>query len=692
IDLRKMLGRSTDAPKDQHAEKLNQTLFAHPALFTIEYALARLWQSLKITPAAMVGHSMGEYVAACLAGVLSLEDALHLIAIRARLVNDLPQGAMLAVLLPEKDLLPLLPGELSISLVNGPSLCVVAGPAAFVAEFEQRLQQTGIISRRVQNAHAFHSRMLTPIVSEFEREVRKVRLNKPAIPYISNVTGKWITAGEATNPSYWAMHADHTARFSDALQELWRLNNPVLLEAGPGRTLGVLAMQHPERQRAADPVTVSSLRHHYENQSDVEFLLQGIGRLWLSGIEIQWERMYPAEKLLPLLLPADPFESLTCGDTATGAGHVEVASELERQLTALCESVLDHKGIAIDDNFFDLGAHSLMIAKLLGKIEFDFGVRLSMDSIIEAPSVRQLAALMESRGVARTPAPRTAARTPDARTPLLWFDMHLAQHIAAHLGDHPDFVGIPLHTDETRALQGQFSMEKLASCMVNTIRGVQPEGPYCLGGWCNCGVLAYETAQQLVRQGSEVALVVMMDSVDYSHTSQWKIWASKLCFRASQFVRRGKGESANYAGHRIAPTGQGRRRPARARAMQFDTRLDKAGFVYEPKPYAGHVVALYPTRLPSYRDPYANWAGLVTGEFEAYEIKGTHTSMLGEAGATHLAARIESCIAEINFVRKQAAKAAARTEDTSPRTWIEESEISVEAHESHAEQAVSVAQ
>ncbi len=308
IDLKKMLGRGADAPEDRHTTDLNKTLFAQPALFTIEYATARLWQSLGITPAAIVGHSMGEYVAACLAGVLSLEDALRVIAMRAKLVNDLPQGAMLAVTLPEQELLPLLTEDLSISLINGPALCVVAGPVPAVAEFERLLTERQIISRRVQNAHAFHSRMLSPMVSAFEEEVRKVRLNEPGIPFISNVTGKWITKHDATTPSYWAMHADHTARFSDALQELWRLKDPILLEAGPGGTLGVLAMQHPDRQNAADPLTISSIRHHYDNQSDIDFLLQSIGRLWLSGVEIRWESMHPAERRRRISLPTYPFE------------------------------------------------------------------------------------------------------------------------------------------------------------------------------------------------------------------------------------------------------------------------------------------------------------------------------------------------------------------------------------------------
>ena len=303
-----MLGGPADAPADPDAAKLNRTLFVQPALFTIEYAMARLWQSLGITPDAIVGHSMGEYVAACLAGVLSLDDALRLIAVRAKLVNALPQGAMLAVMLPESELLPLLPEGLSISLINGPSLCVVAGTVAAVAEFEKTLSARSVICRHVQNAHAFHSRMLDPIVKAFEAEVRKVRLNEPQIPYISNVSGTWIKGSEATDPAYWAMHANHTARFSDALHELWQLDNPILLEAGPGRTLGVLAMQHPERRRTGTPLAISSIRHHYENQSDVEFLWHAIGKLWVSGTAINWDDIHSGERRRRVSLPTYPFE------------------------------------------------------------------------------------------------------------------------------------------------------------------------------------------------------------------------------------------------------------------------------------------------------------------------------------------------------------------------------------------------
>lgn len=306
IDLRKMLGRASDSSASM--AKLDQTIHAQPALFAVEYALARLWAHWGVQPDKIVGHSMGEYVAACLAGVFSLEDALRLIVIRAKLVNDLPLGAMLAVMLSEKELLPLLDQELSIALINGPKLCVVAGPVAAMTDFENRLRQQGIIFRPVRNAHAFHSRMLDPIVAAFAKETKRVRLNPPRLPFISNVTGTWIQDQQAVDPLYWVEHARCTARFSDALHVAWNQPGCLLLEVGPGRTLGVLALQHPDRPSSANPVVVSSLRHHYENRPDPEFILNSVGLLWQSGIEIDWEKLDQRPDRRRISLPTYPFE------------------------------------------------------------------------------------------------------------------------------------------------------------------------------------------------------------------------------------------------------------------------------------------------------------------------------------------------------------------------------------------------
>ncbi len=308
IDLKKMLAGNTQAPEDEDARRLNQVEYLQPALFTIEYALARLWMNLGLVPQALVGHSMGEYVAACLAGVFSLEDALRLIVRRTQLVAALPPARMLAVTLPEAELQALLPADLSIALINGPNLIIVAGHPPAVESFSQVLTARGVLFRSVQNTHAFHSRLLDPIASAFEAEVKKVSLSRPKIPFISNVTGRWISEADAVDPSYWSRHLNHPARFNDALHTLWQMEGPLLLEAGPGKTLGVLAFQHPDKPDIENPLPVSSLRHHYEGQPDLEVLLTAAGKLWLSGADLRWPELHPGPARRKIPLPAYPFE------------------------------------------------------------------------------------------------------------------------------------------------------------------------------------------------------------------------------------------------------------------------------------------------------------------------------------------------------------------------------------------------
>ncbi|HLF24979.1 MAG TPA: beta-ketoacyl synthase N-terminal-like domain-containing protein [Anaerolineae bacterium] len=305
IDLRKMLRRG-DGPPDSAAQQLNQTHLAHPILFTLEYALAKLWMAWGVRPRAMIGHSIGEYVAACVAGVFSLEDALSLIARRAQLIQALPGGAMLAVLLPEDQVQPWLNGKLSLATVNTPLACVVSGETDAIAELERELLEKGVACQRVQTTHAFHSTMMAPIVEPFRELLKQVPLQPPAIPFFSNVTGDWITAAEATDPDYWARHMRQTVRFADGLQVLLRQPSHVLLEMGPGQTLTALAKQHPEH--TTGHVVLASLRQPHQPGSDVAVILNVLGRLWLAGVDIDWSGFYGRERRNRLPLPTYPFE------------------------------------------------------------------------------------------------------------------------------------------------------------------------------------------------------------------------------------------------------------------------------------------------------------------------------------------------------------------------------------------------
>jgi acyl transferase domain-containing protein/acyl carrier protein len=307
VDLRRMLGRET---RGEASRRLDETRFAQPALFVLEYALARQWMEWGIRPAAVAGYSVGEYTAACLAGVLSLADALTLVAERARLIQGLPDGAMLAVGLAEEALGPLLGAELSLAAVNGPEQSVVGGPVPAVEELERRLAADGIACRRLPVTHAFHSRMMEPAFDALVEQARRLDLRPPSLPLLSNLTGRWLTADEAVDPTYWARHMCGTVRFAESIAELLRDPRRVLLELGPGPTLASLVLQHPAArpQAGREPVVLPTVRHSYETVADVAYALTTLGKLWLLGVTIDWAGFHAQARRLRVLLPAYPFE------------------------------------------------------------------------------------------------------------------------------------------------------------------------------------------------------------------------------------------------------------------------------------------------------------------------------------------------------------------------------------------------
>ncbi|NMO23634.1 acyltransferase domain-containing protein, partial [Pyxidicoccus fallax] len=257
-----------------------------PALFTVEYALAKLWESWGIKPEAMLGHSMGEYVAACLAGVFSVEDALALVAERGRLFEQLTPGAMVSVALPEDEVRPLLGARLSLAAVNGPSQCVVAGDVAAVDALSADLAAKGVEHRRVHIDVAAHSHLIDPILPAFSAFVGRLKLSAPTLPFVSGLTGTWITAEEATSPGYWARHLRQAVRYGQGVRTLLEDPSRVLLEVGPGRTLGSLARALVER--GSPTLVLASMRAPREPGSDLRFALNTLGRLWVAGVAVDW--------------------------------------------------------------------------------------------------------------------------------------------------------------------------------------------------------------------------------------------------------------------------------------------------------------------------------------------------------------------------------------------------------------------
>ena len=292
--------------EQEAGRRLEQTEIAQPALFIVEYALAQLWMEWGVRPQTMIGHGVGEYVAACLAGVFSYEDALFLVTQRGRLMQKLPPGSMLEVSLSEQELQPLLSSELDVAEINHPNSCVVSGLSESVQRLKTRLEQTGVECRAVHASHAFHSRMMEPIRENFTALMAAIPRHSPQIPYMSNVTGTWITAESATDPAYWGAHLRRTVRFSQGMACLLNASHRVLLEVGPDQRLSALAQRHSAKTEFH--VVLSSLGGFENRTSDVDCLLNTLGRLWVQGMEIDWHGFWRHESRNRVPLPTYPFE------------------------------------------------------------------------------------------------------------------------------------------------------------------------------------------------------------------------------------------------------------------------------------------------------------------------------------------------------------------------------------------------
>jgi len=283
---------------------LSNTCHTQPTLFAVEYALAQLWLSWGIRPEALMGHSLGEYVAACLAGVFSLEEGLRLVALRGRLMQQCPAGAMLSVALSETALKPLLPEGVVVAAVNGPDLCAVSGTEDAIAALASHLTERDIPHQRLQTSHGFHSSLMELMLEPFRLAVQQVALQPPQIPFISNVTGTWITPEATIDPDYWVQQARQPVKFAAGLETVRREINPILLEVGPGTTLSTLAKR---AGGAAEAPILSSLPHPKSPTSDSAHLLETLGQLWLQGVKVNWPQLHPApRRRVPL--PTYPFE------------------------------------------------------------------------------------------------------------------------------------------------------------------------------------------------------------------------------------------------------------------------------------------------------------------------------------------------------------------------------------------------
>ncbi|MDE1145034.1 MAG: amino acid adenylation domain-containing protein [Azospirillaceae bacterium] len=281
---------------------LGKTRHTQPFLFIMEHALARQWQRVGVEPDALMGHSVGEYVAACLAGVFTYEDALRLVAARGRLMQDLPAGAMLAVNLPVADIHPYLSEAVCLAGDNGPTQCALSGPFDAIAAVAATLAERGVTTHALATSHAFHSSMMDPILDTFRRVVAGVTRQAPRIPVISCLTGDWLTAEQATDPDYWVRQLRGAVQFRQGVETLKAVPGRLMLEVGPGRALSAQAQRIVGRD---GPVILATARRETEKRDDREAWLTALAGLWLAGVEVRWLAIAGARRIP---LPLYPFD------------------------------------------------------------------------------------------------------------------------------------------------------------------------------------------------------------------------------------------------------------------------------------------------------------------------------------------------------------------------------------------------
>lgn len=420
-DLRTLLF-DDDRPSQDIESQLAEPAAMMTSTFIISFALVKLLASWGIEPQAMIGHSLGEYVAATLAGVFSLEDALRVVATRGRLVEQIPRGGMVAVQLPESELSAILPDSLAIAVINRPDMCVVSGPASEVAAFEKLLSAQGTWVRRLAISMAAHSPAVEEILPEFREVLRNIRLNRPAIPYISCITGSWITEEQATSVDYWVRHLRQPVRFSQGIASLLRENFDILLEAGPGHTLTAFAKHAAEWKRQ---VAITTMRAVDEPGDDLMFLLSAIGQFWIAGGKVNWRNFHSGEQRTRVSLPAYPFQHKpytvrlhafhqNAGNAVsepeedlgtTAAENMAPAEELassaiprtdtERKLQVMWEELFGITPIGIHDNFFALGGHSFLATRLLFRLQTEWKKAVTLRMLSATPTIARLAALLD---------------------------------------------------------------------------------------------------------------------------------------------------------------------------------------------------------------------------------------------------------------------------------------------------------
>jgi malonyl CoA-acyl carrier protein transacylase/thioesterase domain-containing protein/acyl carrier protein len=520
---------------------LEDTTFIQPALFILEYALAKFWMFCGIKPTFMIGHSLGEYVAATLSGVMNFTEALNLVCIRAKLMATTAPGMMLSIGEPAKIILPLLRKTgLSIAAINSHHNCVISGESAAILEFEEKLKQQNIVVRRLKVAHGFHSDLMNPILNAFNASLEQINFQKPTIPYVSNVTGKWINDEEVRTPDYWLKHLRYTVKFAEGFLTLANGDNNVFVEVGPGKTLATFTK---EISKINSKICIQNTLPTFRDQvTDQEQFLKTIGQLWLLGVTINWENFYQYEKRSRVPLPTYPFERITywvSPDTSKESIKLDddktqikiplksdilvdsfneetiVHNDIESVLITIWQEILGIDKVSNTDDFYALGGHSLANLRVLSQIEKKFKVKIDFELFHQLRTINEISKKIAALCVQGSSS-LMKIRNSGIHSPL--FCLHPVDGTIfcyTELGKALKY-DCPIYGLQDPSIENDVllynSLEDMAAYYIKIIQSTQKQGPYTLCGFSFGGFLAVEIARQLKMKGEKVNPLILLDA------------------------------------------------------------------------------------------------------------------------------------------------------------------------------------
>ncbi len=424
---------------EEYKSDINKTEYAQPALFVVQFGIAKLLQSFGVSSDALIGHSIGEITAACVSGLISFEDGLKLVITRGRVMQAQKEGAMLSIQLPKEKVIQILPDNIDFALQNAPSFSVVSGEIEAIDSFQQELELKfpEIMISRLKTSHAFHSRMMEPALENFKQQIADISFNNIKIPFVSNTTGTWITREIAGNADYWVNHIRSTVNFVDGINKILEDQNTVFIEVGPGISLTTLLSQFEKDNQKI--LSIPTIRHPRKKVDDINFFFDTLTALWNYGADKQFDNWYEGEKRKRIPLPTYPFErkrhwidpiepfsyhtkstitystfqqvndtSITTQaeqnqktDTSLhqrpelASAYTPPENDVEERIVKIWQDLLGIKTIGIEDDFFELGGHSLLASKLLIHIKNEFGITLKLQNLnSDFISVKQISNLI----------------------------------------------------------------------------------------------------------------------------------------------------------------------------------------------------------------------------------------------------------------------------------------------------------